>query len=258
MEVADRSVAVSDERGGSVARHELPRQTTVLVISAYGELMRRGSQALPSGGVSTARYHSPRRADAAAATKAAILAAARELFLTSGYAGTTVPQIARSARVAVPTVYTSTGGKADILAALLLPVVGDPAVGESLAAMEASDDPAEVIRITGEGVRLTHERHWDTVVRLFPQAQSEPAAAEVYQRILDAYQEALGRTAARLAQLGALRAGITVREAVDLLWFYLGQAAWLSLCRDRGWSLERARDWLTHAAINALIEEPPL
>jgi AcrR family transcriptional regulator len=208
--------------------------------------------------VSTTRYHSPRRADAAAATRTAILTAARELFLTSGYAGTTVPQIARAARVAVPTVYTSTGGKADILAALLEPVVSDPAVGESIAAVEAAEDPAEVIRVTAEGVRLTNERHWDTIARLFPQAQSEPAAAEVYQRVLDAYQDALGRAAQQLHRLGALRPGTTAEDALDLLWFYLGSGAWMSLCEDRGWSLERARDWLAGAATAALIERDPL
>jgi AcrR family transcriptional regulator len=207
--------------------------------------------------VSTARYHSPRRADAAAATRSAILEAARELFLTSGYAATTVPQIARAARVAVPTVYTSTGGKADILAALLEPAVGDPAVAEALAGVQASDDPAEVIRIVGEGVRLTHERHWDTVVQLFPQAQSEPGAARVYRRILDEYQEALGRAASRLDRLGALRAGVSVTDALDLLWLYLGSGAWMALCRDRGWSLERARDQLSGAAIEALIDTRP-
>jgi AcrR family transcriptional regulator len=207
--------------------------------------------------VSTARYHSPRRADAAAATRSAILEAARELFLTGGYAATTVPQIARAARVAVPTVYTSTGGKADILAALLGPAVGDPAVAESLAALQASDDPDEVIRILAEGIRLTHERHWDTIIRLFPQAQSEPAAAQVYERILAEYQEALGRAAAKLDRLGALRAGVSVTDALDLLWLYLGGGSWMALCRDRGWSLERARDWLTDAAITALIGTRP-
>jgi AcrR family transcriptional regulator len=221
-------------------------------------MMRQGSQALPSGDVSTARYHSPRRADAAAATRSAILAAARELFLTHGYADTTVPQIARAARVAVPTVYTSTGGKADILAALLLPVVSDPAVGETMTALATTTDPVEVIRLTAEGVRLTHERHWDTIVRLFPQAQSENAAGEVYERILHEYQAALGQAAARLGQLGALRAGVTESDALDILWLYLGQAAWLALCRDRGWSLERARDWLIGAAVQALTERDAL
>ncbi|MEU4677750.1 helix-turn-helix domain-containing protein [Micromonospora sp. NPDC023737] len=201
------------------------------------------------------RYHSPRRADAAAATRASILAAGRELFLRKGYAGTTVPQIAEAARVAVPTVYTSAGGKADILAALIEPITRDPAVGETLAAIAESEDAAEIITLLGEGVRRTYERHWDVIVGLFPQSQSEPAAAEVYERILRAYQEAIGAVADRLVELGALRPGMDRADSLDLLWFYLGQAAWPALVRDRGWSLERAAEWLTAQAIAALL--PP-
>ncbi|MEU5564813.1 TetR/AcrR family transcriptional regulator [Micromonospora musae] len=199
------------------------------------------------------RYHSPRRADAAAATRAMILAAGRELFLSQGYAGTTVPQIARAAGVAVPTVYSSAGGKADILAALIEPITRDPAVAETLAAIGGSADAVEILTLLGEGVRRTHERHWDVIVELFPQSQSEPAAAEVYDRILRAYQEAFGAVADRLAGLGALRPGLSRDDALDLLWFYLGQAAWPTLVRDRGWSLERATRWLTAQVAGALL-----
>ncbi|MFC4019254.1 TetR/AcrR family transcriptional regulator [Micromonospora sp. GCM10011542] len=201
------------------------------------------------------RYHSPRRADAAAATRSAILAAGRALFMSNGYAATTVPQIARCAGVAVPTVYTSTGGKADILAALLEPVVHDPAVGETLAAVTTREDAVEIMSLLGEGVRLTHERHWDVISDLFPQSRSEPAAAAVYDRIVLAYQQSLGVVADRLAALGALRPGLSREDALDLLWFYLGETAWTALVRDRGWTLERARDWLTASATAALLPE---
>src|SRR3712207_3911478 len=105
--------------------------------------------------------------------------AGRRLFVTQGYASTTVPQIARSSGVAVPTVYTSTGGKADILAALLEPAVGDPSIAEYLAVIVASTDAAEIIRLTGEAVRSTHERHWETITQLFPQCQFEPGTADL-------------------------------------------------------------------------------
>jgi AcrR family transcriptional regulator len=203
--------------------------------------------------VATSKYHSPRRADAAAATRAAILAAARDLFLTDGYAVTTVPQIARAARVAVPTVYTSTGSKAEILAALIEPVVRDPAVADVLSAVATCEDAVEIVTLTGEGVRLAHARNWDTVDRLFPQAQSEPAAAETYQGVLAAYQQALRVVADRLETLGALRQGLTADDAADVLWFYLGERAWTALCRDRGWSFERARDWLVAGVIQELL-----
>jgi len=57
--------------------------------------------------VTRASYNSPRRQQAAAATREAIIEAALELFACQGYARTTVAQIAEAARVAdvlVPTI----------------------------------------------------------------------------------------------------------------------------------------------------------
>ena len=62
-------------------------------------------------------YNSPRRQQAAAATREAIVDAAQELFAAQGYGRTTVAQIAELAQVAANTVYTSVGGKADLVTA---------------------------------------------------------------------------------------------------------------------------------------------
>ena len=53
------------------------------------------------------RYQAPRRAEQAAATRRAILAAARDLFVSRGYATTTVADIAERAQVSVDTVYAT-------------------------------------------------------------------------------------------------------------------------------------------------------
>ena len=67
------------------------------------------------------RYYSPRRMDAAADTRAAIMRSARELLIAHGYPDVTVAQIAAAARVAIQTVYSSTGGKTAILPRSWLP-----------------------------------------------------------------------------------------------------------------------------------------
>ncbi|MGK5683089.1 TetR/AcrR family transcriptional regulator [Actinoplanes sp. URMC 104] len=203
--------------------------------------------------MTTERYHSPRRAEAAAATRAAILEAGRRLFVTQGYASTTVPQIARSSGVAVPTVYTSTGGKADILAALLEPAAGDPSIAEYLAIIVASTDAVEIIRLTGEAVRRTHERHWETITRLFPQCQFEPGTAELYERTTQRFEAALGQVADRLIALDAVREALDRTTVHDLVWFYFGAAAWPTLIRDRGWTFDRAQEWLTEQLTTALL-----
>src|SRR5437588_496286 len=64
-------------------------------------------------------YHSPRRAEQAAATRRAVLAAARELFISQGYTATTIADIATSARVAADTIYATVGRKPALLRELV-------------------------------------------------------------------------------------------------------------------------------------------
>ncbi|MFB7288506.1 TetR/AcrR family transcriptional regulator [Actinacidiphila glaucinigra] len=202
------------------------------------------------------KYHSPLRAHSAAATREAILGSAQALFLARGYAGVTIGEIAEAGKVAVPTVYSSVGNKPKILAALLEPALTDPAIAESLAAVEDSDDPRAVIALTAEGTRLTHERHWDLVYGLFYRdPPGEPAVKAVLDKGTDDYVEALTRVADRLAALDALRADVSRAEAVDLLWFHLGPHAWSTLVGERGWAFDRAQSWITRAACRELLQE---
>jgi hypothetical protein len=53
--------------------------------------------------------------------------------------------------------------------------------------------------------------------------------------------------------LGALRPGIGAAEATDALWFYFGQNAWCSLVGERGWTFDRAEEWLRESARRDLL-----
>ena len=202
------------------------------------------------------KYHSPRRVDAATRTREAILSSAYELFMAHGYADVTMGDIAKRASVATATVYSSAGNKPAILTALLLPAITDPLIAEHLAAIEASDDPHEVIKLTVRGTRLTHERHWDLVYGLFYRnPPGEAAVKSVLDRGADDYVQALTRVADHLAKLKALRTGVTAAEALDVLWFFAGPGAWTTLVGQRAWSFERAQEWMTHTAAQALLRE---
>src|SRR5690348_11713123 len=61
------------------------------------------------------RYSSAVRAEQAAATRRAVLTAARDLFANRGYAATSIAAIAARAGVAVDTVYAAAGRKPALL-----------------------------------------------------------------------------------------------------------------------------------------------
>ncbi|AVH57484.1 MULTISPECIES: TetR/AcrR family transcriptional regulator [Streptomyces] len=206
--------------------------------------------------MTTRKYSSPSRTNAAAATREAILSNAHTLFLARGYAGVTIGEIAEAATVAVPTVYSSVGNKPSILTALLKPALTDPAIADSLAAAEASDNPRTVIELIAEGTRLIHERHWELLYGLFYRnPPGEPAVQAVLDRGADDYVQALTRVADRLLALDALRADVPRAEAIDMLWFYLGPRAWMTLVGERSWPFDRAQTWTAHSACQALLED---
>ena len=64
-------------------------------------------------------YRSPAREERAAATRAAVLKAARELFMARGYAVVSVAEIAKAAGVNLDTVYAAVGRKPQLLKALI-------------------------------------------------------------------------------------------------------------------------------------------
>jgi AcrR family transcriptional regulator len=202
--------------------------------------------------VNRASYHSPRREQAAAATREAILDAARELFATRGYACTTVAQIAETAQVAANTVYTSVGGKPQLLAAIMEGGTGDPAVAETLTAVARTTSPAEVIQLTAAGTRQVNERNATAVTILLDSARVDTAAAEMLQVSMRLYRDTLNALAQRLEDLGALESADR-RRAADAFWYLFGWTSWRTLIIDLGWSWDEAEKWLARRGVEALL-----
>jgi len=201
------------------------------------------------------RYRSPRREDAAAATREAILTCARELFLTRGYAATTVPEIARAARVATPTVYASTGGKAALFAELLQPAINDPTAAQAMIGARQASDPERVLALCATAARSGQERYWEIMYGLTRRPPDDELAQQAIANVAAKCMEALSVIAQRLDELGALKPGISPGRAADMLWFFFGPNAWYSLVGDRGWTFDQAAQWLLEAARRDLLTE---
>jgi AcrR family transcriptional regulator len=206
--------------------------------------------------IMSGQYRSPRREEAAAATRAAILNRARDLFLTRGYGAVTVPEIAHAARVATQTVYASTGGKAAMFAELLRPAINDPTAAEAMTAARQAEDPQQVLALCATAARSGQERYWDIVYGLMRRPPDDELAQQAIANVTAKCMEALTVIEQRLGELGALKPGISLGRGADMLWFYFGPNAWYSLVGDRDWTFDEAERWLLEAARRDLLKEP--
>lgn len=84
-------------------------------------------------------------------------------------------------------------------------------------------------------------------------APHDPSTAQTLAVATERYRAGFLLSADRLAEIGALREGIDVDAAVDVLWFYFGYSSYFTLVDDDNWSLTKAESWLFEQACAALL-----
>jgi len=194
-----------------------------------------------------------RREQYALTTKRAIVDAARSLFAERGYFATTVDDIAAEAEVAPATVYSSTGGKQGLLSELIRLWQSDPLIKSTMNELHAASDPNVIIDRLSSATRQIREAWADVIAILLTTAPHDAGVATQLNIPTESYRAAIGEIAQRLAKLGALRDGVDVTQASDILWFYFGYSALSTLRDEIGWTYERAELWLANQAKRDLL-----
>jgi AcrR family transcriptional regulator len=197
--------------------------------------------------------------------RAAVVDAARALFLERGYGATTVEAVSARSEVPPATVYRLFSSKAGILKALLdLSIAGDDeavplAERPHVRALLADPDPDPARQLAGF-VAVTADVNSRTapIYRLLVgAAASDPVAAELLDDIDRQRQAGQGRIARSLAGAGALRPDLDERDAADLIHALMSPEVYRLLVLDRGWSPERYQRWLTDSLVDQLLPRPP-
>jgi AcrR family transcriptional regulator len=201
----------------------------------------------------------PRRADRARRTRLALIQAAAELFVERGYTGTTIEAIAQKAGVARPTVFTSMpGGKPQLLKeARDVAIAGDD---EPVPVPQrtwyvntlAQTDPAVLLRMQSGNNRRILERvgALELVIRA---SAADPALAGLAAQARRQRRLGAASVTGRLAELGALRQGLTHEKAGDVYYALASPEVFMLLTGDQGWTVTAYEDWLTGQLIYALI-----
>jgi len=193
--------------------------------------------------------------------RAAVVAAARALFLERGYGATTVEAISELADVPPATVYRLFASKHGILKALFdVSIVGDDQeipMGER-PQVRALLDEADPRSLLAGFVALTVEvntRAAPLYGILVSAAGTDPDAAAQLEELTSQRQEGQRAIARSLARARALRPGLRERDAADLIHALLSPELYRLLVIDRSWSPDRYATWLEATVTTQLL--PP-
>lgn len=205
------------------------------------------------------RYDSTRRREQAAETRRQILAAAERRFERDGYAGASVAAIAAEAGVAVKTVYLAFESKRGILRALWNARLRDEPDDTTLPARrwyeDALDEPdsRERLRMAARFSRSVKARAGTVLEAIRTGAASDPELAALWERIETGFRDVLQSVVEAIAADGALRPGLDVDEATDVLWLLVHPDTWRLLVDVRRWDPDRYERWVADTAIQQLL-----
>jgi AcrR family transcriptional regulator len=209
--------------------------------------------------VKTRSYNSSRRRAQAAATRRDILGAAQRLFERQGYAATTMAAIAAEAGVALKTVYLAFETKSGVLRALWNQVLrgdeGEAPVAERSWYREVVEepDPQRQLQLNARNSRAAKTRIAGVLKVIRETAPVEPDTGALWERIQTEFHANQRVIVERLAERKALRRGLNVDRATDILWTLNHPDVWQLLVGERGWTPEQYEQWFGDTACSQLL-----
>jgi AcrR family transcriptional regulator len=183
-------------------------------------------------------------------------------MVANGYRATKVTRIAREAGVNVDTLYALVGRKPEILRELIEFAISGtdqplaPEERDYVQRIQAERDPARQLEIYAAAVRAIQIRMAPLLVALRDAASTEPEAQEVWQEISERRATNMRRLVAALGD-AALRPGLSVDDAADVVWATASSELFVLLTEERGWTLDRYEQFLIDTWHRLLLEDHP-
>jgi AcrR family transcriptional regulator len=195
------------------------------------------------------KYDATARRAAAAATRDRICAAAEELFVSDGYARTSIRAVAKAAAVAEATIYLSFPGKASLLDAVIVRGTRDNS-SEGLDAIAAAP-PEEILRRFASANAVLMARAGRLIALGESASLMDTELRPLRERAHRNLRAAFRVIADRLDAAGLLRAG--AQEAADTLYAIAGESTYLRMTEGAGLSSDDYANWLTDALSAILL-----
>ena len=204
-------------------------------------------------------YDSTKRQAQARRTRARIRDAAAQLFVERGYAATSIAAVAERADVSTQTIFSTFGGKANLLSeAIDVALAGDD---EPIAVADRPEMRETELASTAAAAAATLATFTTRIMtRAGLLLRAAEAAADqdpdLRQRWLDGHLGRLGdmrRVATGFAAAGFLREGLGVEDAAELLWAFGDPAVYCSFRLIRRFTDAQYEDWLRRTVTISLF-----
>jgi AcrR family transcriptional regulator len=191
--------------------------------------------------------------------RAAVIEAARDLFVEHGYGTTTIEAISAHADVPQATVYRLFSSKRGILKAILdVSIAGDHAPvslpdREKVRVPLADPDPKSQLASFVAVASEVNSRAAQIYRILVGASSSDPGVAAILEDVNRQRRTGQGQVVRSLARAGALRPGLRERDGIDVVYALLSPEMYRLLVLDRGWSAQRYERWVTGTLIDSLL-----
>ena len=210
--------------------------------------------------VKTSRtYDSSLRTRQAADRRQALAVAARDLFVEHGYPATTMDAVAAQAEVSLKTAYNAYTTKAGLLRAVwdmsLKGDIDDAPVAERTwyTSVLSEPDPRRQLAMTAENSRIVKTRIGPMLKVIRDAASVDVDLAALWELIQTDFWANQRVIVESLADKEALRHGLSLDRATDLLWMLNHPDVWLLLVGRRGWSPADWEKWFAKTSCEQLL-----
>jgi AcrR family transcriptional regulator len=201
-------------------------------------------------------YVSDVRRQAADATKAGVLHAAKTLFAGGGIDRVTVSQIAKKAKVSVSSVFTLYKSKEGILRGLMKSALFGQPFQVAITSLKREADPVRLIALTANVARAIYEAESSELGLIRGVSAFSPALRKLESEFEELrFQMQKERVALLFAQ-SKQRKGLTLDEARRIMWMYTSRDVYRLLVHEGGWTPDRYQKWLSTTLVNALVKPP--
>lgn len=199
-------------------------------------------------------YKSETRQQQAFQKRQSILAAAKKLFESKGFEKVKIDEIAAEAEVSAPLIYALFQSKKGLLLALMDESYDLTKFEELVKKSKSEKSPMKKLMISAKIARELYDAEKSELSLLKGASIVDPEFKALELERENRRYDRQKETVQTLAEAGALKDGLSVKETRDILWTMTGRDLYRLFVVERGWSSDKYEHWIAEMLILSLLK----